>query len=122
MGAVIARAMRMGQVEEGAAAGQRLWMNIDQKYSSARVALLVPIARELSALRRPADAVQLAVQALPDAERLDPEPRWRAFGEIAVVFAQAGRLREARELANRCQSPLDKLRAYTAIVAAGPRD
>jgi hypothetical protein len=121
-GAVLARAVRESGGDGVLDAATRLTAasSNDGYRKEAEVALLLPPATALAETGRCDAAVRLAEQALILGERLDNEERRsRELVTVASVFASCGQLARARGIADRCARALDKLRAYTAIVARG---
>jgi len=83
-------------------------------------AILYPIGRELAASGRIDEALGNAERALMSVSLIDDEQsRSRALADVACIFARCGRIVRAKAIADDCPRALDRLRAYTAIVAAG---
>jgi len=123
----LARAVRQGHGNEATRVAHDLLPRPDSEASfrgvppRTKVGLLLPVALELSAAERKSDALQFADPVVRSAYEIENEgERSRALGGLAVVYARCGRLAQARNVADRCQRSLDKLRGYAAIVAAGP--
>jgi len=115
---------RRGKIDESVASalaldGSRKGTILDEAYVDALVAL----ASELGRAGRKVPALELADSAFVVGNKIrNDEYRSVALGKVARLYAQCGKLKQAREVAERCQRSLDRLYAYAAIVANGPKE
>jgi tetratricopeptide (TPR) repeat protein len=122
IGEVFARAIHEGRVEDSLKALDRTIAPLSEEPVARRAlaAILDPVGRELASSGRVDEALRIADRALASASQIESEEaRSRALANVACLLARCGRLLRAREIADRCQRSLDRLRAYTAIVRAG---
>jgi KaiC/GvpD/RAD55 family RecA-like ATPase len=94
----------------------------DQRFDRAYVYALTVLANELARTGHTSQALKLADSAWSVGNQIpNDDDRSRILSKIARIYARCGRLKTAREVSDRCSKSLDRLYAYAAIVANGPK-